>query len=160
MSIDNRQIGRIYAMGNAAGIVERGSKEDDLHALVHQMTGKTSIRSLTAAEGRAVEAELRSRTGALSGSVPGMMTAAQKRLAWAIVYHLIQLDGKPDSAPAAERMSGAVKKVLGIDAPTRDPLRWVDFAGGEKLIEQLKRYERSAKRRDAQKEGVTDGRKI
>lgn len=157
MSIDNRQIGRIYAMGNAAGIVERGSKEDDLHALVYQTTGKTSIRSLTAAEGRAVEAELKSRAGAQrrrtkSGSVPGMMTAAQKRLAWAIIYHLIQLDSKPDSASAAERMSGAVKKVLGVDAPVRDPLRWVDFTGGEKLIEQLKRYERSARRR-ASREG-------
>lgn len=157
MSIDNRQIGRIYAMGNAAGIVERGSKEDDLHALVYQVTGKASIRSLTATEGAAVEVALRARAGPqphrLKPSTPGMMTAAQKRLAWAIVYHLIQLDGKPDSAPAAERMSGAVKKVLGVDAPVRDPLRWVDFAGGEKLIEQLKRYERSAKRRAARKEG-------
>lgn len=46
-AINAQQIKKIYAIGNALGIVERGNDEDDLHAMVSAMTGKDSIKALT-----------------------------------------------------------------------------------------------------------------
>lgn len=40
-AINAQQIRKIYAIGNALGIVERGNEDDDLHALVSALTGKT-----------------------------------------------------------------------------------------------------------------------
>lgn len=42
-AINAQQIKKIYAIGNALGIVERGNDDDDLHAMVSAMTGKGSI---------------------------------------------------------------------------------------------------------------------
>ena len=46
-AINAQQIRKIYAIGNALGIVERGNEDDDLHALVSALTGKDSVKSLT-----------------------------------------------------------------------------------------------------------------
>ena len=42
--INAQQIRKIYAIGNALGIVERGNEDDDLHALVSALTGKDSVQ--------------------------------------------------------------------------------------------------------------------
>lgn len=39
-AIATQQIRKIYAIGNALGIVERGNAEDSLHDLVSSLTGK------------------------------------------------------------------------------------------------------------------------
>ncbi len=52
-AINAQQIRKIYAIGNALGIVERGNEDDDLHALVSALTGKDSVKSLTYAEAQA-----------------------------------------------------------------------------------------------------------
>ena len=49
-AINAQQIRKIYAIGNALGIVERGNEDDDLHALVSALTGKDSVKSLTYTE--------------------------------------------------------------------------------------------------------------
>ena len=46
-AINAQQIRKIYAIGNALGIVERGNEDDDLHALVSALTGKDSVKALT-----------------------------------------------------------------------------------------------------------------
>ena len=58
-TIEQFQIRKIYAIGNALGIKASGS-EDELHALVGGVTGKDSIKSLTYQEACAVIARLRS----------------------------------------------------------------------------------------------------
>ena len=63
-AINAQQIRKIYAIGNALGIVERGSEDDDLHALVSALTGKDSVKSLTYSEAQAVIADLQKRQGA------------------------------------------------------------------------------------------------
>ena len=45
--INAQQIRKIYAIGNALGIVERGNEDDDLHALVSALTGTDSVKALT-----------------------------------------------------------------------------------------------------------------
>ena len=42
-TIEPFQIKKIYAIGNALGITEKGGGEDELHALIQGMTGKESI---------------------------------------------------------------------------------------------------------------------
>lgn len=42
-AINGQQIKKIYAIGNALGIVERGNEEDALHSLVAAITGKGSV---------------------------------------------------------------------------------------------------------------------
>ena len=46
-AINAQQIKKIYAIGNALGIVERGNDNDDLHAMVSAMTGKGSNKALS-----------------------------------------------------------------------------------------------------------------
>ena len=141
MSSDTK---KLYAMAARLGLLERDSEEDAFHQLVYGITGKEHVTELTQAEKEEVRAELEKRTE-LKNTVPGMMTAAQKRLAWRLVYRLDEI--QHTSAAPAERLVGAIEKTLGITASRSDPFRWINFNDGIKLIEQLKRYVKSAERR-------------
>ena len=60
-AIDKQQIRKIYAIGNALGIVERGNQDDNLHTLVASLTGKDSVKALTYAEAQVVITDLKQR---------------------------------------------------------------------------------------------------
>ena len=180
-SITKAQIQRLYALGAGIGIVERGNKNDDFHNLVYQKTGKESVSELSSAEFELMMAELigmmrghnpepaKARTGAngpmrASGpttgrgassgdDVPGMMNKSQQAKAWALIYDLIELDDK-DKSRAGTRMKGAIKTILGVDTGFQSPFAWISFADGGKLIEQLKRYVASEKRKAGKKAAV------
>ena len=152
MDAQNRKA--IFAMCRQLNI-----DNDDRHALIYGITGKESTKELTDAEAKAVIGELAERVRVRSRSLPlekrkpkvyspsvaGMMTPEQQSLAWRLIYRLIELDGNPKGATVAERMVGAIKKELGITAaPGKEIFKWVSFNDGSKLIEQLKRYVRSA----------------
>lgn len=159
------QIRKIYAIGSALGI--KGTDRGDLlHELVYSVTGKDSIKELSEDEARAVLKELYSRQPAGSKPAPkrrkkqepreqlgndGMATREQQALCWRYCYRLRELDPRPNSAEAADRLLGAIDKVLGVTASKKEPFRWVDQEQASKLIEQLKRYvntaERQARRR-------------
>lgn len=142
---------RLYAIAASMGLVERYEPEDTFHQLVYSVTGKEHVSDLTAAEAKAVETELIRMKGSENRKtkrreeVPGMMTDAQQRYAWRLIYRLIELDKK--DVPAGERMAGAVRKILQITASPKEPLRWVDREDGSRLIETLKRYVTSAERK-------------
>lgn len=95
-AINGQQIKKIYAIGNALGIVERGNEEDALHSLVAAVTGKASVRALTSTEAQAVIGELQQRQGTppprrkpkTHTERPGGATAAQQRKVWALLYEL------------------------------------------------------------------------
>ncbi len=154
---------RLYALASGLGLVERSNKDDPFHQLVYGLTGKEHVSELTAAEAKAVQNELQERMRlknrgeplkkkkVAKETVPGMMNAAQQRLAWRLVYRLDELE--PTAASVPERLIGAIEKILGITASKSDPFRWVNFEDGSRLIEQLKRYVRSAERRAAKKAG-------
>ena len=146
---------KLYAMAAALGLLERGSKEDAFHQLVYGLTGKDHVSELSATEANAVQRELQSRLrSAAPKDVPGMMTAAQQKKAWSLIYRLDEIE--PKEVPEVERLIGAIEKVLGITASKTDPFRWINFDDGTKLIEQLKRYVRSAERKAA-KAGANNG---
>ena len=100
-AINAQQIRKIYAIGNALGIVERGNEDDDLHALVSALTGKDSVKSLTYAEAQAVITDLQKRQGAAPlprhkpkthPERPGGATDGQQRKVWALMYQLAKAD--------------------------------------------------------------------
>lgn len=165
-AITKEQIRRVYALGAAIGAVERGNKDDNLHALVYSITQKSSVSALTRDEFYVVERELltrmqyKNRTEPLKNrkkerdnTAPGMITEAQRGLAWRYIYRLQELDTKITGATAGERMCGAIKKILGVEAQVKDPFRWITAEQAPTLIEQLKRYVRTAERQ-AKKAGV------
>ncbi|MGE5494598.1 MAG: phage protein GemA/Gp16 family protein [Burkholderiales bacterium] len=161
ISISKEQVRRIYALGAAVGILESGNKEDNLHALVLRITGKDSVSAMTAAEFKMVERELltlmqyknrqtplKSKTIKSVAVSPGMMNAAQQSKAWKLIYRLIDLDTHKSKATPGERMVGAIKTILGVDAKVANPFQWITFEQGFKLIEKLKLYVRSAETRE------------
>lgn len=142
---------------------ELGINEDDRHALIYGITGKESTTELTPDETHQLIHELterlklKNRTKPLEERKPraykpqvaGMITINQQRMAWALIYRLMELDGVAvDKSMAGKRMAGAIRKELGVTTVEgEDIFRWVDFDNGAKLIEKLKMYVRSAERR-------------
>lgn len=142
---------------------ELGIGEDDRHALIYSVTGKESTTELTPDETHQLIHELterlklKNRTKPLEERKPraykpqvaGMITINQQRMAWALIYRLMELDGVAvDKSMAGKRMAGAIRKELGVTTVEgEDIFRWVDFDNGAKLIEKLKMYVRSAERR-------------
>ena len=111
-AINAQQIRKIYAIGNALGIVERGNEDDDLHALVSALTGKDSVKSLTYAEAQAVITDLQKRQGAAPlprhkpkthPERPGGATDGQQRKVWALMYQLAKADKGSGCAASSAR---------------------------------------------------------
>ena len=151
---------RPYVIAANRGLVEGG--EDAFHQIVYRVTGKEHVSELNAAEGRKVERELlRTKPNAppkYREEVPGMMTDAQQRYAWRMIYRLIELDKSEESAAPDERLAGAVRKTLGITASAKEPLKWVDRENGSRLIEALKRIVRNEERKARNgKRGTANG---
>ena len=154
---------RLYALASKLGMVERNNKEDAFHQLVYGITGKEHISELTSSEANAVQRELQERMEMKNRNkplkkcdddkkdVPGMITAAQRNKVWWLIYRLDEIE--PKEIPVVERLLGAIEKILGITASKNEPFRWINFEDGSKLIEQLKRYVRSAERRAAKRGG-------
>lgn len=155
-----QQIGKIYAIGNALGIVVRGTHDDDLHALVETLTGKASVAKLAEPEAAAVIAELERRQGSHHptptaqsqprerySQVPGGITKDQQRKVWALMYQLRDLDATPSTATLGERLCGIIRKDLQQDTTPENPFSWITFQAGRKLIEALKKYVANARRK-------------
>ena len=144
----------LYAIASNAGLVEHGNKEDPFHQIVYSITQKTSVKDLTNREMKLVENEIRNRCKNISSdkiknqeSIKGMMSPAQQSLAWRLMYQIQSCDIKTSSKTVGARLAGVVRKTLKITASETDPLRWVNAENGNKLIETLKRYEKSAEKK-------------
>ena len=144
----------LYAIASNAGLVEHGNKEDPFHQIIYGITGKSSVKDLTNREMKLVENEIRNRCKNISSdkiknqeSIKGMMSPAQQSLAWRLMYQIQSYDVKTSSQTIGARLAGVVRKTLNITASETDPLRWVNAENGNKLIETLKRYEKSAEKK-------------
>ena len=156
------QIKKIYAIGDALEIVDRKNRDDDLHALIQGMTGKESVKALTYKEAGVVIAWLEKLQGSAPAASPkrlkkekehperpGGVTSGQQKKIWALMYELKKYDQSPESAPLGDRLCAIIKKELGVDAIAQKPFAWVTFSQGNTLIEMLKRYVESQKRKEA-----------
>ena len=145
----------LYAIAAKNGLVEHGNKDDPFHQIIYSVTGKTSVKDLTDLEMRLVEAEIYNRTNDnISGdkirnqeAVPDMMSPAQQSLAWRLMYQIRWYDVKISDKTVGARLAGVVRKSLGITASDTDPLKWVNAENGNRLIETLKRYVKSAEKK-------------
>ena len=163
--IQNWQIKALYALGGSLGIVERGSHDDGLHALVGVLTGKETVTALTQKEANLVLAELRNRMEGMADppkkkkqhpTTPGGMTGGQQDKVWRMMYQLTDCDPVPSSASLGIRVAGIIRREFGIDATGDDPFRWLTYQQGSQLIEALKGYVKSARTR--QKKGGVECR--
>lgn len=152
--ISTSQISRIYAAARNLDMTTKG-ESDDLHTLVYAVTGKDSIRQLTAAEAREVIRELDKRSvpadthrrrPAPNPSVypPGQMTPSQINKCWRLIYSVCASD--PSDVPPADRLAGAAERFIGQrpNMMAKNPFRFFTQEQGSKLIESLKRLEYSA----------------
>lgn len=150
---------KIYALASVCDMIEQGSHEDDLHFLVYRVTKKASVRELTDAEAQKVITELKEviKLADLEKRAPPASSAAvmsdnQKRLCFRLICRLADLDDKPSEATIRERLTGVICKVTGAPVKiTGDIFKGLTEAQGAAVIEELKRYIRTAKRRRQRK---------
>lgn len=166
-TIEPYQIKKIFAIGNALGITGRDGREDELHILIYRITEKDSVKALTYKEAAAVINQLERLQGPAASSQPlkpskkekehperpGGVTSGQQKKIWALMYELKKYDQSPESAPLGDRLCAIIKKELGMDAIAKNPFAWVTFSQGNTLIEKLKRYVESQKRKEAGGDG-------
>ena len=148
---DKQQIRSIYAMASKLGILERGNHEDMLHQLVESVVGKDSVSSLSTEEAKAVIEELRLRMPTLTSTryteSPGYMTEGQQKKVWALLYSLKSLDSEQSRVSLGKRLTGIIKKEFGISAAESAPMKWITEGMGNTLIETIKGYIKTAKRK-------------
>lgn len=160
-AIEQFQIRKIYAIGHALGIT--GGRDDELHALVSGVAGKDSIKALTYREGGEVIARLEhmQRESASPKTArkhpvehrerPGGVTDGQQKKIWALMYELKKYDETTNDVLLGERLCSIIKKELKVDSIAKTPFIWLDFGQGNKLIEILKKYIESTKRKESGK---------
>jgi len=155
-NIEQFQLRKIYAIGNALGIAAGAG--DELHTLVLGITGKESIKSLTYREAGLVIGRLEELQGKDAPpsrkrarehkSKPGGVTSGQQKKIWALMYDLKNYDRQPSGVQLGDRLCAVIKKELHVDALAKCPFEWLDYEQGNKLIEMLKRYVASAKKKE------------
>ena len=143
--ITKEQISKLYGLAARLGLVESGNKEDDFHQLVYAITKKSSVRKLTEIDYKNVRNRLLNDLNAKKEDTADRMSQAQIKKSWSLMYQIIEYSPSEEGKTAGERMVGAIKKILDIDADVKKPFVWISAEQGNKLIEMLKRYLRSAK---------------
>jgi len=154
--IEAFQIKKIYAIGNALGMVQTGNTEDELHLLIGGATGKDSVKELSYKEASVVimrleqlqgnNAPLKKKSTKKYESVPGGITEGQQKKIWALMYELKKLDKEQSAAQLGDRLCGIIKKELKVESKAKNPFVWLDYKAGNKLIEILKKYVSHAKK--------------
>lgn len=135
----------VYGLAKKAGMTGRQGNED-LHALATSLCGKESLKELTEKEYAALLQELRKRAGTTVKASKGI-TKRQINKVWQLMYELKKYDQKPSETALGDRLCGIIKKELGIDALKKEPFIWLTYSDGSKLIEKIKKYIDSAKKR-------------
>ena len=143
-----KQIQLIYVIGNKCGLVDPGNKEDNLHNFVYQLTRKTSVKELTEQQAAVVIRQLRENEKAIADEPAAFISDAQIRKIFGMMYELAKLS--PSEATVKSRLCGIIQKELKLKVdPEKDIFKGFSERQGAALIEALKRYLRSAKRKGA-----------
>ena len=143
-----KQIQLIYVIGNKCGLVEPGNKRDNLHNFIFQLTRKTSVSKLTEEQAAVVIRQLRENEKAITDEPAAFISDAQIKKIFGMMYELAQLS--PSDATVKARLCGIISKELNIKVnPRKDIFKGFSERQGAALIEAIKRYLRSAKRKGA-----------
>lgn len=134
---------KLYALAAELNLLERGNPEDDFHIIVFRITGKEHVSELNQKEEKAVLSELLKYRETKEN--PQKISLSHQKKVWALIYKLCELD--PSDAKPAERLCGAIEKILNTSSFRRDPFRWVRERDANKLIETLKKYVKNAEKK-------------
>lgn len=160
-AILNKQIQSIYSLGRDLGILNPSDgHNDELHALVWRTTGKISIKALTEVQADKVISVLIKnlrydrRSVADNQKDPCLCNCTQKRMIWRLMYELISYDRSDYGKTPGQRLCGIIKKTTGRTIYITEPFKDVTKAEASSIIEELKRYCASAKRKKLSGGGV------
>jgi len=168
--IEKWQIQRIHIYGSQLGLVDRSARQDgqmdELHLLIHSMTGRCSTKELTRMEASMVLNRLEDMMKAQGLTVgrkadgkakntskvrrAGMITPEQEKAVWFHMYRLAELDLEPSKASLPYRLCRIIEKELKVTAFEKDIFRFISQPQAGVLIEKIKKYVQSAKRKSKQ----------
>lgn len=143
-----QQIKTIYALGNALGIVERGA-DDVLHQMIQTYFGIDSVKALSQEQATQLIGMLKDQCGYTSPKPDNRcaaMSDGQKKKVWRLMYRLQAFDQTPSTVSLGERLCGIIRRQLRTDATPKDPFKWLDYQAGNRLIEFVKNYVKTAER--------------
>lgn len=159
--IEKWQIKAIHACGNELGIVDKSARTegymDQLHMLIHSLTGKESTKDLTFLEANTVINRLKEmmkggnhkiQPQKDASSRPGMASDAQIRKIWRLMYVLESYDQQGvDHGSLEKRLNGVVKKHAHVSA-----VRFLTKVRAKIVIEALKEIIKSEENRNSKKD--------
>lgn len=134
---------KLYALAAELNLLERGNPEDDFHIIVYRITGKSHVSELTEKEEKEVLTELLELKQMTEN--PEKIGVRQQKKAWKLIYELCEID--PSETEPAERLCGAIEKILNTSSFRRDPFHFVKRHDADKLINTLNGYVKSAERK-------------
>lgn len=149
--MESKALKRIYGTARALGM-----DNDELHLLCSAVTGKDSLKELDRPQTSALIRELDRRQARNGQEIPAAvpscgktyktdgMSQEQCRKVFAQIYELAKYDTVPSTATPGERVCGAIQKCIGKLSAPAEPFARLSAADGQKLIEMLNRYIRSA----------------
>lgn len=135
------QIRRIYALGAAAGLLDRSAgTDDDLHLWVKQFSLKDHISELTEQQADFIIKRLEEYRGQIA-PLPELITTEQKNFCFKLMYRIADIS--PSDIKPRDRLRGVINKVTGRDIkPDGDIFYKVSREEGSQIIELLKRIQR------------------
>lgn len=136
------QIRRIYALGAAAGLLDRSAGADDnLHLWIKQFSLKDHISELTEQQADFIIRRLEEYRAQVA-PLPELVTGEQQSLCFKLMYRITDIS--PSDIKPRERLRGVIAKVTGRDIrPDGDIFHGVTRSEGAEIIEMLKRILRS-----------------
>lgn len=134
---------KLYALAAELNLLERGNPDDPFHQIVYRITGREHVSELNQAEEKAVLKELLDYKETEEN--PQKISPTHRRKVWALIYELCKTD--PSDTKPADRLIGAIKKILNTSAAKSDPFRWVKECDADKLINTLNGYVKSARKK-------------
>lgn len=155
---------RLFGMAKQLGLLDKDGEKDLLHTLMSSLTGKDSVKLLTADDYRTVIKELAVRMKTSNLQAPPAprkqkkpapqtqqtrngITEGQRSKVWYLMYELQGCDRQINTATLGERLCGIIRRELKVDCTASKPMQWLSYEQGSKLIEVVKSYCRSAEQR-------------
>ena len=151
---EQKKVRQIFALANKLDMSD-GTHSDDLHYLIYRVTGKSSVRDLTEGEAVSVIKELQQYVdlAELDKRAPpprndALISDAQISCIFGKMHKLVSYDISPSEVPFRDRLSGVLSKVTGLQINSSDDMfKGLTEAQGAAVIEELKRYIRTAANR-------------
>lgn len=140
-SIEKYQIKRMWVLAAKMHLTK-----DELY-LVADVESLHDLRFDEADEVIARLSEMLDRREENAAKVRNAVTHGQKKKIWALMYELEKLDTEPANVKLGVRLVAIIQKELKLNATVKDPFVWMNYDKANKLVEVLKGYVKSAKKK-------------